>query len=968
MHSDEDEPQKSDTPMASPTFSPQVSTSVKSTRSTSSAGARVRHGAPGLIRRASSGAAGAVGRRGAGFKQGMAKGRGGSEASRSRSRDGAGSRAAGALAATMGMTTVTAAGSGVAKKRGGKAGGKRVALARNPSRGAGFTGGAALKRTLSHEEVEEVTDEGDFDDEEEEVAKGAAIRKAEQAEAAARLEREREIAAAVAAKEAAAAVIQQERDQRDRAVAGASKAKFKFGSNSDNGSAAGTEVSSRQPGSLLQTIPSALDNMASSRADVKGKGRSPTSSAQEAEQTQARRTREAVVEPARNVAEVSGVVRQSTTGQRMRDEDAQAEVSGSLPDPMLPQQGAKRTILLESDSEYSDTDGDGDESWMSEDGPAVETTAGQSSSNARQPSQPEKRTPQQPQTPEQARFQREQQQLQQQLQLQLQLQQAEQRTTAGGLQRTYSNVSGRHTRRELQHIQQRREAALRVQRAAALLQRQEEERQRQKEMFAKKATSSFQNLTEKNRTQSFGYLSQLMNPDPAIFPANHPYRRGYSSGELPSLGMSTITPMTSTTAGAQRQAAQPGPPQRSEQPPAPRPNVEKQMEPDVNRTPQQAHQQPHRPQQPTPPRAPRRAVTQDDSKVMPAPALPSPNGEAQQKRALTRPPSPVKNEKRNSASSTAIALALRGLRGLGFGLSKSGAVGPLATQVAVGSVQTSAAAVPPPSNPPDNQKGSRTGTGGYRPKGPLPGQEMESDSEDEVENGVQLSHSIAQDRLKQFAARRGIAPAAGEMPAPQEGDEIPAWAREPERPTQQPPQETTPLARANPARPEGLRVTTVDVQTPPAPIPMHPYHLPVNALPSTPRTVRRAMLKNEMPESLRRQLLWERKQAAPIRRTSSSGVVGGGPARNNALTGLRPLTTTPNKSMVQLHAKGAGNQSQQHLNPGPSHMRQESAQKGPTRGDRRASSGKTEQVPGERDGDTSRSMPRSYDGYHRAGW
>jgi hypothetical protein len=66
------------------------------------------------------------------------------------------------------------------------------------------------------------------------------------------------------------------------------------------------------------------------------------------------------------------------------------------------------------------------------------------------------------------------------------------------------------------------------------------------------------------------------------------------------------------------------------------------------------------------------------------------------------------------------------------------------------------------------------------------------------------------------------------------------------------------------------------------------------------------MLRNEMPESLRRQLLWERQQAGvPIRRTTSTG---GGAGRGNVLGGLRPLTTTP--SMVQLRPKGSTNQDQ----------------------------------------------------------
>jgi len=49
------------------------------------------------------------------------------------------------------------------------------------------------------------------------------------------------------------------------------------------------------------------------------------------------------------------------------------------------------------------------------------------------------------------------------------------------------------------------------------------------------------------------------------------------------------------------------------------------------------------------------------------------------------------------------------------------------------------------------------------------------------------------------------------------------------------------------------------VRTPSLPVPLpHPYNLPAPAAPQTPRTTRRQMMANEMSESLRRNLLWER--------------------------------------------------------------------------------------------------------------
>ena len=56
------------------------------------------------------------------------------------------------------------------------------------------------------------------------------------------------------------------------------------------------------------------------------------------------------------------------------------------------------------------------------------------------------------------------------------------------------------------------------------------EAERQCEMFAKKQVWSAEELAPK-RTRSVGLLSQLMNPDPEIFPVNHPYRHRFSSGE-----------------------------------------------------------------------------------------------------------------------------------------------------------------------------------------------------------------------------------------------------------------------------------------------------------------------------------------------------------------------------------------------------------------------------------------------------
>lgn len=59
------------------------------------------------------------------------------------------------------------------------------------------------------------------------------------------------------------------------------------------------------------------------------------------------------------------------------------------------------------------------------------------------------------------------------------------------------------------------------------------EAQRQRDMFAKVPKRSYSNLN--NRTQS-GLLSQLLNPDPAIFPPSHPYRQSISTQDMTQLG------------------------------------------------------------------------------------------------------------------------------------------------------------------------------------------------------------------------------------------------------------------------------------------------------------------------------------------------------------------------------------------------------------------------------------------------
>lgn len=247
------------------------------------------------------------------------------------------------------------------------------------------------------------------------------------------------------------------------------------------------------------------------------------------------------------------------------------------------------------------------------------------------------------------------------------------------------------------------------------------EAQRQRDMFAKVPKRSYSNL---DRSRS-GLLTALLNPDPNIFPPNHPYRNSFSSQDVTQLprrggALSGFTPMTSLSTSKS------------------------------------------------------------------AAALP------QASQAVARAPS-------------------------GGGIAEARPNGKV--------------------------------DGGYQPKGRPQGQEMEEDTDTEEDNPddkIQVSRSIAQERLAALAGRRSTK-------------------------TSRPPQPP-------PTRPSLPTVTS-------NPIPFgHPYNLPAPAPPSTPRTTRRQMLSTELSESLRRNLLWERQVSKTTgQRRKSATVLGGG---------LRPLTST----------------------------------------------------------------------------
>lgn len=268
------------------------------------------------------------------------------------------------------------------------------------------------------------------------------------------------------------------------------------------------------------------------------------------------------------------------------------------------------------------------------------------------------------------------------------------------------------------------------------------EAQRQRDLFAKVPKRSYSNL---NRTQS-GLLSQLMNPNPAIFPPNHPCRLSQSTADLVRM---------------QRQ---------------------------VQRQAEQAQ-------------APQRSVS----------------GFAGPVRLQT---------------------------------SKSSAALPLAAQI------TATSSSKPPSS---GMRGKENEKGGYRPKGRPKEEEMEDESggDDDDDDKIQVSRSVAQQRLQALMSRR----------APENGI-------------------ASQLAQHTHVRVAENHVAPAAQST--APIPLgHPYNLPAPALPMTPRTTRRIMLRTELSESMRRQLLWERQVSS-----TTNPAANARRATNGVLGGLRPLAST----------------------------------------------------------------------------
>ncbi|KAI6025451.1 hypothetical protein EDC04DRAFT_2723132 [Pisolithus marmoratus] len=183
--------------------------------------------------------------------------------------------------------------------------------------------------------------------------------------------------------------------------------------------------------------------------------------------------------------------------------------------------------------------------------------------------------------------------------------------------------------------------------------------------------------------------------------------------------------------------------------------------------------------------------------------------------------------------------------------SKSAVALPMAAQVtAISNSKPSVPAVRRPVADENLGRNEQSGSG-YRPKGRPQEEEMEDDSEEENEDdGIQVSKSVAQEKLQAFMLRQSSSSQQRQQQRESEdGRNSRANAHRNDH-----------VAGAVNHTPGPSAITTnMMMRAAPTPIPLgHPYNLPPPAPPMTPRTTRRRMLRTELSESMRRQLLWER--------------------------------------------------------------------------------------------------------------
>ncbi|KAJ3967033.1 hypothetical protein EV361DRAFT_853426 [Lentinula raphanica] len=321
------------------------------------------------------------------------------------------------------------------------------------------------------------------------------------------------------------------------------------------------------------------------------------------------------------------------------------------------------------------------------------------------------------------------------------------------------------------------------------------EAQRQRELFTKVPKRNYSNLTTRSRS---GLLSQLMNPDPNIFPGDHPYRRGYSSGDVAVGGRNGsgiarlgIQPMSSITGNQETRSAVSNLTNGAPRPSAARP----------------------------PPPAAATDISHNAGPTASGVSKIAPLKPTKSAVAL-----PVANSVTASSYKGDLNLLAEKVKGKGK----------------------------------ERQKEPNGSAGGYRPKGRPQDEEMEDESEDDRE-AYNISKSVVE-KLAAFADRQTAKKGSGSSRA---------------GPPPALPLQSNLVAVPHPQRsqthPEPASTTPVQVPQPLG----FPYNLPPAAPPSSPRTTRQLMLRDEMSESFRHNLVWFRKVnkdefAGPRRKSSSA--------------------------------------------------------------------------------------------------
>ena len=336
------------------------------------------------------------------------------------------------------------------------------------------------------------------------------------------------------------------------------------------------------------------------------------------------------------------------------------------------------------------------------------------------------------------------------------------------------------------------------------------EAQRQREMFQKRPTGSYSGnlgtspsllylltlLSDRIGPQRLGLLSQLINPDLQIFPAEDSYRPGYSSGDV---GSSRVLPRIGVIRGL--------------------------------------------------------CITRGSVK------LPTKSLAAQPVSRFINATSVVSVRSNGSASSK-IHLQVTLLPGVShLAPVVQRHVHPLIGRMDNGDAMQVR-------QPPPGLNGKR-----YQPKGRPQDVEMEDTSSDQsdddpeyaITDRIQLSKSVAQEKLKVLAERKGIVPKLGPV-KPQELvveqgnngeanqlEDLPPRLRK-EIQQQQSGDDSTTHSNQHSAltQPASQLLQVALVQL------VYPYNLPGHAEPSSPWTTRQLMLRTELTESLRHNLLWTR--------------------------------------------------------------------------------------------------------------